>query len=55
MSSESNKNKFQVRDPIGSCTWTDGITCVVRMLHVRETRAYILQNVLIKVYFPNNG
>jgi len=48
MSSESNKNKFQVRDPIGSCTWTDGITCVVRMLHVRETRAYILQNVLIK-------
>nr|DAH80173.1 MAG TPA: hypothetical protein [Caudoviricetes sp.]DAV75178.1 MAG TPA: hypothetical protein [Caudoviricetes sp.] len=29
MSFESNKNKFQVRDPIGSCTWADGITCVV--------------------------
>ena len=39
MSSESNKNKFQVRDPIGHVRGLMG-SRVVRMFHVRETRAY---------------
>ena len=43
----SNKDRFHVHGPIGLHTWTDGIMYVVRMLHVRETKAYIWQNWLI--------